>query len=154
MFFGRGTYDPSAQAEAQDRLRSFQGATAISSSAYFGRDEEEGEDGAGGGGGGRGEGLVNENTLQNIESAARDAVQRVMANPEVQNAAESFRQGALKVRPVFTARVFYAYPHPPAFGLPRAAVRALSAGRETPRMPFSIQVFVLLLVTSRGRKMH
>ncbi|KAK6531646.1 ADP-ribosylation factor GTPase activating protein, ER-Golgi transport [Orbilia ellipsospora] len=40
-FFGRNAYDPTAQAEAKTRLQNFDGATAISSNAYFGREEEE-----------------------------------------------------------------------------------------------------------------
>ncbi|ANB12707.1 Glo3p [Sugiyamaella lignohabitans] len=40
-FFGRNSYDPSAQAEARTRLQAFDGATSISSSSYFGRDEDE-----------------------------------------------------------------------------------------------------------------
>ncbi|KAI5286907.1 ADP-ribosylation factor GTPase activating protein, ER-Golgi transport, partial [Ascosphaera atra] len=40
-FFGRNQYDPSAQAEAKSRLTQFEGATAISSNAYFGRPEED-----------------------------------------------------------------------------------------------------------------
>lgn len=40
-FFGRNTFDPAQQAEARTRLQAFDGATAISSNAYFGRDEEE-----------------------------------------------------------------------------------------------------------------
>jgi hypothetical protein len=41
MYFGRNAYDPSAVNEAQNRLRSFQGATSISSNQYFGREEED-----------------------------------------------------------------------------------------------------------------
>jgi hypothetical protein len=93
MYFGRGTYDPSTVSEAQERLRSFQGASAISSNAYFGRDEEEGASRTSG----EGDGLLGEGGLANLEVAARDAVARVMANPDVQNAAESLRQGAMKV---------------------------------------------------------
>lgn len=40
-FFGRNTFDPAAQAEAHTRLQAFEGATAISSNSYFGRDEDE-----------------------------------------------------------------------------------------------------------------
>lgn len=100
MYFGRGTYDPAAQSEAQGRLQQFQGATSISSSQYFGRDEpEEDEEGAGtsynrGGGGGGGN---NGDTLAAAEAAARDAIQRIMDNPDVQNAAETIRTKALQV---------------------------------------------------------
>jgi ADP-ribosylation factor GTPase-activating protein 2/3 len=95
MYFERGTYDKAAASEAQERLRGFQGATSISSSAYFGRDEEE--ERALGPLGAEGEGLLGDGTLQNLEVAARDAIQRVMANPDVQSAADSIRAGALQV---------------------------------------------------------
>ncbi|KAK4693867.1 ADP-ribosylation factor GTPase-activating protein 2/3, partial [Phenoliferia sp. Uapishka_3] len=41
MYHQTGAYDANAAREAQGRLASFNGATAISSSQYFGRDEEE-----------------------------------------------------------------------------------------------------------------
>ncbi|TEB27386.1 ArfGap-domain-containing protein [Coprinellus micaceus] len=91
MYFGRGTYDPQAQSEAQQRLQSFQGATSISSSAYFGRDEEE-EDALR-----SQEGLLGDGSLAGLENAAKDAISRVLSNPDVQNAAESLRTGALKL---------------------------------------------------------
>ncbi|KAJ9603124.1 ADP-ribosylation factor GTPase activating protein, ER-Golgi transport [Cladophialophora chaetospira] len=40
-FFGRAAFDPSAQAEAKTRLQNFDGATSISSNAYFGRPEDD-----------------------------------------------------------------------------------------------------------------
>lgn len=40
-FFGRGTFDANAQSEAKNRLQGFEGATSISSNAYFGRGEDE-----------------------------------------------------------------------------------------------------------------
>ncbi|KAK2020947.1 ArfGap-domain-containing protein [Colletotrichum zoysiae] len=40
-FFGKGSFDPSAQSEAKTRLQGFEGATSISSNAYFGRPEDE-----------------------------------------------------------------------------------------------------------------
>ncbi|TDL19190.1 ArfGap-domain-containing protein [Rickenella mellea] len=92
MYFGRNAYDPAATAEAQERLQQFRGATAISSNQYFGREEEDGEDGAGGG-----EGLLGDGSLSGLENAARDAIQRVMANPDVQDAADKIRAGALKL---------------------------------------------------------
>ena len=103
MYFGRNDYDPNAVSEAQSRLRDFQGATAISSNAYFGREEdEEGGSGGGGGRGGSGEGLLGDGSLAGLENAAREAIQRAMANPDVQNMGESIRSGALKVCPTST----------------------------------------------------
>ena len=96
MYFGRGSYDPVAQNEAQTRLQSFQGASSISSNQYFGREEDEMQGVPGGG-----DGLLADGTLSNLEMAARDAMARVMANPDVQNAAESIRQGALKVSRIY-----------------------------------------------------
>ncbi|EHY53559.1 ADP-ribosylation factor GTPase activating protein, ER-Golgi transport [Exophiala dermatitidis] len=40
-FFGRNSFDPNAQAEAKTRLQGFEGATSISSNAYFGRPEDD-----------------------------------------------------------------------------------------------------------------
>ncbi|KAH9030016.1 hypothetical protein EDB84DRAFT_1669730 [Lactarius hengduanensis] len=69
----------------------FQGATSISSNQYFGREEEEmvaqGSDG----------GMLGDGNLAGLETAARDAVTRIMANPDVQNLGESLRTGALKL---------------------------------------------------------
>jgi len=91
MFFERGSYDPTSVSEGRARLAQFQGATSISSNQYFGRDEEEthsqGSDG----------GLLGDGSLSGFENAARDAVQRIMANPDVQNLGESIRSGALKL---------------------------------------------------------
>ncbi|KAK0244673.1 hypothetical protein EDD85DRAFT_809143 [Armillaria nabsnona] len=93
MFFGRNAYDPAAVNEAQTRLQSFQGATSISSNQYFGREEEEDT-----GMGRRGdEGLLGDGSLAGLEVAARDALSRVLANPDVQNVGESIRTGALKL---------------------------------------------------------
>lgn len=92
MFFERGTYDPATAAEGRARLAQFQGATSISSNQYFGRDEEEtlsqGSDG----------GLLGDGSLSGLETAAREAVERIMSNPDVQNLGDSIRSGALKVR--------------------------------------------------------
>lgn len=99
MYFGRGTYDPVATSEAQTRLQSFQGAQSISSNQYFGRDEEETAAAA--------EGVVGgDGTLSNLEMAAKDAISRVLANPDVQNAAESIRAGAMKVSVFIHSYVF------------------------------------------------
>ncbi|VDB92126.1 unnamed protein product [Peniophora sp. CBMAI 1063] len=91
MYFQRGDYDAQTVAEGQQRLQQFKGATSISSAQYYGRDEEEeaamrGQDN-----------LLGDGSLAGLESAARDAVARVMANPDVQNLGESLRTGALKL---------------------------------------------------------
>lgn len=93
MYFGRNDYDGDHLREAQSRLQSFQGATSISSNQYFGRDEEDElamdrDNGS----------LLGDGSLANLESAAKDAIARVLANPDVQNVGESIRSGALKVR--------------------------------------------------------
>jgi len=91
MYFGRNDYDPHVVNEAQGRLQSFQGASSISSNQYFGREEEEDE--------GRpmsADGLLGDGSFGNLEVAAKDAIARVMANPDVQNVGESIRAGALK----------------------------------------------------------
>lgn len=92
MYFERNSYDPSAVSEAQTRLQSFQGATSISSNQYFGREEEEE-----GGVLERDGGLLGDGSLAGLESAAKDAMSRFLANPEVQNVGESIRAGALKL---------------------------------------------------------
>ena len=100
MFFGRNDYDPEGINEARTRLQAFQGATSISSNQYFGRDDEEdssnhtSQGGAGGG-------VLGDGSLAGLESAARDAVSRIMSNPDVQNVGESIRMGAMKVRGFF-----------------------------------------------------
>lgn len=91
MYFGRNSYDPNAVSEAQTRLQNFQGATAISSNQYFGREEEE--ELAGHSMGGQEAG-----SLAHLELVAKDAIAKVLANPDVQNVGESIRSGALKVR--------------------------------------------------------
>jgi hypothetical protein len=96
MYFQRGAYDPIAAAEAQQRLQAFQGATSISSNQYFGREENNGGEDDGVLSGSEG-GLLGDGSLSGLESAAREAIQRVMANPDVQNVGESVRSGVLKV---------------------------------------------------------
>jgi len=95
MYFGRNAYDPAAVTEAQTRLQSFQGATSISSNQYFGREEED--DMNGGLGPGADGALLGDGTLAGLELAAKDAISRVLANPDVQQAGESIRAGALKL---------------------------------------------------------
>lgn len=92
MYFGRNTYDPDVVSESRTRLQAFQGATAISSNAYFGREEDEDV-----GGGTGSESLLGDGSLAGLEVAARDAVSKVLSNPDVQNVGESIRAGALKL---------------------------------------------------------
>lgn len=89
QYFGRGSYDPQASAQAQGRLQQFSGATAISSSAYFGRDEEE-EAAA--------RQARDEDGLEGLEKAAMDMVGKVLQDERVQNLGDAIRTGALKVR--------------------------------------------------------
>jgi len=93
MYFERNAYDSTAAREAQTRLQSFQGATSISSDQYFGREEEEGEQGLLE----RDGGLLGDGSLSGFENAAKDVVNRLLANPDVQNMQESIRTGALKL---------------------------------------------------------
>lgn len=88
MYFGRNAYDPNAVSEAQTRLSNFQGATSISSNQYFGREEEEEL---------VGNSMVPDGSLAQLEIAAKDAIAKVLANPDVQNVGESIRSGALKL---------------------------------------------------------
>ena len=97
MFFGRNDYEPSVVSESQARLAQFQGATSISSNQYFGREEEE-DFGSGD------NGMLGDGSLAGLEVAAKDALARVMANPDVQNLGESIRTGALKVRRIVFSR--------------------------------------------------
>ncbi|EEB09207.1 ARF GTPase activating protein [Schizosaccharomyces japonicus yFS275] len=48
QYFGRGSYDPEAEKEAQERLASFSNANAISSKQYFGEPENESDEELGG----------------------------------------------------------------------------------------------------------
>ncbi|KAJ1030161.1 hypothetical protein NDA16_001073 [Ustilago loliicola] len=91
QYFQRGTYDPQATSEAQQRLQSFQGQSSISSNQYFGREEdEEGEQAPMQGG-----------DFGDLEATAREYYQRFMANPDVQSSIDSFRSGALKLSQYF-----------------------------------------------------
>jgi ADP-ribosylation factor GTPase-activating protein 2/3 len=44
------------------------------------------------------EGLLGDGSLSGLEVAARDVVEKVLSNPDVQSVGESIRTGALKVR--------------------------------------------------------
>jgi ADP-ribosylation factor GTPase-activating protein 2/3 len=87
-FFGRAAYDPSAQAEAKTRLSTFEGATSISSNAYFGRPEDdltglEGADGYG-----------------DIETVAKDFVRRLglTAGDDLENLINVAGEGGRRLR--------------------------------------------------------
>ncbi|KAL7922296.1 hypothetical protein ACQKWADRAFT_293060 [Trichoderma austrokoningii] len=82
-YFGKGSYDPNAQAEAKTRLQGFEGATAISSNAYFGRPEEEDEEEYG-----------------DLESAAKDLVRKfgITAADDLENLTSALGEGASKLQ--------------------------------------------------------
>lgn len=85
-FFGRERFDPAAQSEAKDRLRQFDGATAISSNSYFGRPEDELppiDDGYG-----------------DLEGAAKDFVRRfgITAGDDLENLSQLVGEGAVKLQ--------------------------------------------------------
>lgn len=85
-FFGREQFDPSAQAEAKTRLNNFEGATSISSNAYFGRPEEDYpniDDGYG-----------------DLENAAKDFVRRfgITAGDDLENLTQVLGEGATKLQ--------------------------------------------------------
>ncbi|OOO07074.1 Arf GTPase activating protein [Aspergillus oryzae] len=85
-FFGRDRFDPSAQAEAKERLRQFDGATAISSNSYFGRPEDDfpaADDGYG-----------------DLETAAKDFVRRfgMTAGDDLENLTQLVGDSAVKLQ--------------------------------------------------------
>ena len=83
-FFGRASFDPSAQAEAKGRLQGFEGATSISSNAYFGRSEEE----------------VPEGEYGDLETAAKDFVRKfgITAGDDLENLTNVLGEGATKLQ--------------------------------------------------------
>ncbi|KAM4056940.1 putative GTPase activating protein for arf domain-containing protein [Hirsutella rhossiliensis] len=82
-YFGKGTFDPNAQAEAKTRLQGFESATAISSNAYFGRPEEEAEEDYG-----------------DLESAAKDFVRKfgITASDDLENLSNVLGEGATRLQ--------------------------------------------------------
>ena len=84
-FFSRGTFDPTAQSEAKTRLQGFEGATSISSNAYFGRPEEE-DDGSG--------------EYGDLETAAKDLIRRfgITAGDDLENLSSMVGEGAQKLQ--------------------------------------------------------
>lgn len=83
-FFGRAAFDPSAQSEAKTRLQGFDGATSISSNAYFGRPEEEDPEGDYG----------------DLEGAAKDFVRKfgMTAGDDLENLTNLLGEGATKLQ--------------------------------------------------------
>lgn len=87
-FFGKGAYDPNSQAEAKTRLQGFEGATSISSNAYFGRPEDD---------------IPQADEYGNygdLEGAARDFVRKfgVTAGDDLENLTAVLGEGATKLR--------------------------------------------------------
>ncbi|KAL9633249.1 MAG: hypothetical protein Q9164_004810 [Protoblastenia rupestris] len=87
-FFGRNNFDPNAQSEAKQRLQGFEGATSISSSAYFGRPEDE---------------IPQADEYGNygdLESAAKDFVRKfgVTAGDDLENLTNVLGEGAQKLQ--------------------------------------------------------
>ncbi|KAF3767633.1 ArfGap-domain-containing protein [Cryphonectria parasitica EP155] len=82
-FFGKGSYDPNAQAEAKTRLQGFEGASAISSNAYFGRPDEEQTEEYG-----------------DLESAAKDFIRKfgITAGDDLENLQQVLGDGASKLQ--------------------------------------------------------
>ena len=82
-YFGKGTFDPSAQAEAKTRLQGFEGATSISSNAYFGRPEDEAQEDYG-----------------DLESAAKDFVRKfgITAGDDLENLTNVLGEGATRLQ--------------------------------------------------------
>lgn len=83
-FFGRATFDPSAQAEARTRLQGFEGASSISSNAYFGRPEDENV----------------EDEYGDLETAAKDFVRKfgITAGDDLENLSSVLGEGATKLQ--------------------------------------------------------
>ncbi|CAN6602975.1 ADP-ribosylation factor GTPase-activating protein Glo3p [Trichomonascus vanleenenianus] len=84
-FFGRNNFDPAAQAEARTRLKQFEGASSISSSSYFGRDEEEEARGHGDG----------EFDMEQLTNNLADKL-RGLANEDMGAVKDALEQGAAK----------------------------------------------------------
>ncbi|WPK25745.1 hypothetical protein PUMCH_003072 [Australozyma saopauloensis] len=85
--FGLGQYDQNAQKEANRRLQDFSGAQSISSSAYFGEDEEAQRSGR------------NDSGMTDLESAARDFASKFTgnANQDLEVFKDALENGATKL---------------------------------------------------------
>ncbi|KIV97107.1 hypothetical protein PV10_00898 [Exophiala mesophila] len=86
-FFGRNAFDPSQQAEAKTRLQGFEGATSISSNAYFGRPEDDTTGLEGG-------------EYGDIETAAKDFIRKMglSAGDDLENIISVAGEGGRKLR--------------------------------------------------------
>lgn len=87
-YFGRAAFDPAAQSEAKSRLQGFEGATSISSNAYFGRPEDD---------------IPHADEYGNygdLEGAARDFVRKfgVTAADDLENLSTVLGEGASKLQ--------------------------------------------------------
>ncbi|ODV58789.1 ADP-ribosylation factor GTPase-activating protein [Ascoidea rubescens DSM 1968] len=84
-FFGRKTFDPELQQEAKTKLQSFNNATSISSSSYFGEDEEQNN--------------FNRNDYGGVEATARDIANRFTgnANEDIQVLKDAAEQATQKL---------------------------------------------------------
>ncbi|KAK3171209.1 hypothetical protein OEA41_003293 [Lepraria neglecta] len=87
-FFGRNNFNPNAQTEAKERLQGFEGATSISSNAYFGRPEDD---------------IPQADEYGNygdLEGAARDFVRKfgVTAGDDLENLTNVLGEGASKLQ--------------------------------------------------------
>ena len=85
-FFGRGAFDSNAQSEAKSRLQNFDGATSISSNAYFGRPEDEPG--------------MNGEDYGDLETAAKDFVRKfgITAGDDLENLTQVLGEGAVKLQ--------------------------------------------------------
>ncbi|KAK5081227.1 ADP-ribosylation factor GTPase activating protein, ER-Golgi transport [Lithohypha guttulata] len=83
-FFGRNAFDPSAQSEAKTRLQGFEGATSISSNAYFGRPEDD----------------IPEAGSDDLESVAKDFVRKmgINAGDDLENLISVAGEGGRRLR--------------------------------------------------------
>jgi ADP-ribosylation factor GTPase-activating protein 2/3 len=84
-FFGRASYDPSAQAEAKSRLEGFTDATSISSNAYFGHPEDD---------------LPEGGEYGDLETAAKDFIRRfgITAGDDLENLTSLLGEGATRLQ--------------------------------------------------------
>lgn len=101
-YFGRGPqFDESAKSEANAKLQSFNGAQSISSSAYFGEDEEANSNAVGGSteAMGRGRSVSGGINLTDLESSAREFASRFTgnANQDLDVLKDALEDGANKL---------------------------------------------------------